>query len=100
MLTLSHSKIESFARCPQYYEYSYLEGLISVKEQVSLLFGDAYHQGYGVLYDNLGIEAAVAKFKKAFEPYEGKDPKGLRTLAKGEEMLRAYDEQFIGKEQW
>jgi len=62
---------------------------------LSLAFGKAGHEGLGEYYRRgRDIEEGVTKFKLFWTPFEGKDINGILTQAKGEEILRAYHEQF------
>ena len=99
-MNLSYSKIEAFARCPLYYALNYEDKIESTKVKVALKWGDAYQQGITKLYDTEDVNKAVAKFVSVFTPFDGMDEKGVRTLAKGQEMLEAWNEQFYGKEEW
>ncbi len=99
VIKTSYTALSLLKRCPRLYYYTVELGLQAPTVDISKVFGEAVHAGWGCLYDTSNVESAIGAFRKKF-PFGVEDPKGLRTQAKGEELIRAYQEQFFGKEEW
>lgn len=101
MLRLSPTSMELFQLCHRKYDYSYNQKLVPTGERITLEFGSAYQKGLTALYTARNIEKAVSEALHAWEPFEGLDTtKMVRNKKKMEELLRAYDKEFYGKENW
>lgn len=101
MLRLSPTSMGLFQLCHRKYDYSYNRRLVPMGEQVTLRFGEIYQKGLTILYETCSIESAIAESLRLWEPFEGLDTtKLVRNKKKLEELLRAYEKEFFGKEQW
>ena len=84
--------------CPSHGYWRHERGVVSKAIKIPLVFGDAYHQSLGTLYDGGMLMEALITFEKLFRPYQGLDSK--RTLEKGLELVEAYKTQIFDKEEW
>jgi hypothetical protein len=90
-----------FQLCHRKYDYSYNQRLVPTGPRIALEFGRIYQKGLTVLYETRDIELALAGALSLWEPFEGLDTtKLVRNKKKMEELLRAYEKEFFGKEQW
>ena len=70
-------------------------------ERIALEFGAIYQKGLTILYDTKDLEQAITAALRLWEPFEGLDTtKLVRNKKKMEELLRAYEKEFFGKENW
>jgi len=91
----SISGLTTAERCGRRYEMEYIYRLTPKEIGLSLAFGKAGHEGLGEYYrKGRDIEEGVDRFKLFWTPFERKDTSEILTQAKGEEILRAYHEQF------
>jgi hypothetical protein len=97
---ISWSLVSNLDECARKTQYKYQLGLIPGGEEYQAMFGTATHLALGAYYKS-GRSVAEAKrvFRDAWEPSEGKDPHGIRTLEKGYELIEAYDRLFV-EEPW
>jgi len=104
-IKLSYSRINEFATCPRFFQYSNELQLEPDRESLGMKFGDAGHRGLGALYTHNSLDACLTVASDAWKPFEGMDVEkngqpGMRTTAKLREILTAYFEQLYGKEEW
>lgn len=90
---LSDTKIKQFDKCPMNGYWLYERNVAHQGARIELEFGSAVHAGLKVLMDTKGglIEASAA-FREIFNM---EDQKGIRTVARGEEILGAIFEQYM-----
>lgn len=86
------SAMKTFARCPRKYYWRYVRDLVPQNyNPAPLNFGTAIHEALRVWYETGDMDEAIAVFHKIWEDRFG-DSK--RTHEKGEEILRAYAEEY------
>jgi len=98
--------IGDYKTCPRYFQYRHLEGL-TLYDKLSNFkpaFGTAIHgalekyytevKGGASLEDRDLWTLAVDEFKRLWNPYEGTDLTGLRTMIRGELACRQYFDKF------
>jgi len=95
-LTCDWSMMSSFAYCPQRYFREHVEGWTSTRPATSLSFGGALHKGLQAICENIELSGAISYFRLLFAPFDGLDK--VRTMEKGEEILRAFVEQGRNKD--
>lgn len=101
MLRLSPTSMGLFQLCHRKYDYSYNQKLVPMGDRIALEFGSIYQKGLTILYETRDIELALANALRLWEPFEGLDTtKLVRNKKKMEELLRAYEKEFFGKENW
>lgn len=108
---LDSSKIEAFHLCPQKYAYRYEEHLlpVDVRRGSALMFGGAIHKALETLYKGTGFDkvkcplcdqgcfyckgipiSRIAAVFLANYTDDPEDPKEIRTVDRGLEILAAY----------
>ena len=94
MLIVDDSILKAYDKCPMNGYWLHEKGIAHSGEAVALLFGRSIHVGLGELFTNKDASRACVTFQK---DYTGNDPKGLRTPAKGIEVIEAWDVQLGGQ---
>lgn len=96
--TFDNSMLSAFKRCPTYFYYRYVLDLVTEASNFNTdfkaQFGTAFHHAMDEWFANKGIDATNAAFIKHWLPFEGVDPMGLRTLAKGLKLLEDYSKAY------
>jgi hypothetical protein len=86
--------ISAFAYCPERFHLAHVENWGPAREATSLGFGAALHKGLRPVAVNQSQESlaeGIKIFLKEFAKFDGLDE--VRTLEKGEEILKAYIDQ-------
>ena len=93
IITVDDSILKAYDACPMKGFWMHEKHIAHGAEGIALVFGRVVHEGLGLLYGKAGVPAACEVFK---DHYTITDPKGLRTVAKGEEIITAWEEQLMG----
>lgn len=103
---LDNSMISDFKLCPRYFQYRHIEHLTLYDKMANYkpAFGTAIHCALEVWYsgirdslspvDPMLKDKAVQAFKESWNPYEGADESFLRTMLRGEQIVRLYMNHF------
>lgn len=104
-MKVSHSRVESFEKCPKQYEYRYLERLKTLPDddpQNALYLGSALHEGL-----EKGVEAALKNYRSNFfgftDLHVHEEMKlshyvkmGLEQLPQGDHEVQLMTDDFVG----
>lgn len=93
MLIVDDSILKAYDKCPMNGYWLHERGIAHSAEAIALTFGGGIHVGVGTLYKTKDVSQACDAFKLA---YSTNDPKGVRTVTKGLEIIEAWDCQLMG----
>lgn len=89
-----NSMLSNYKRCPRYFYHRNVEHLVASGETFELdykaQFGVACHNAWDEWFGNKGEEAMNNAFLTHWLPFEGKDPRGIRSVERGLAMLDKY----------
>ncbi len=94
MLIVDDSILKAYDKCPMNGYWLHERGVAHRGEAITLVFGRGIHAGVGELLKSRDVPTACDEFRKI---YNREDPKGLRTAAKGVEVIEAWDVQLGGQ---
>ena len=94
MLIVDDSILKAYDKCPMNGYWLHERGVAHSGEAIALVFGRAIHVGLGELFETKDVPGACRAFQ---EVYKVNDPKGIRTVAKGTEIIEAWDVQMGGQ---
>jgi len=98
-----NSMIKEFQACPRKFYLRYVLHLTSkdTSNKFKAEFGSALHAGLQAYYEGETLEKCKVRFTEYWLPYEGDDPKGIRSLIKGLSIIEDYIKNHpIEKETW
>lgn len=85
------SMLSTFAYCPERFNLSHNLYWGPTREATSLGFGGALHKGLVPIVTSGNLGEGIHKFFEEYARFDGLDE--VRTMEKGEELLKAYVEQ-------
>jgi len=87
-----NSMVQEFLSCPRKFFLRYALHLVSKdhSKDFQFEFGTALHSGLETYYTGGTLEQVKVAFTVHWLPFEGMDPKGIRTLLKGITILEEY----------
>lgn len=98
-----NSMIMKFLGCPREFYLRYVLHLIPKDKSMRFKteFGSALHHGLQCYYEGGTLDECKGAFVQHWLPFEGDDPKGIKTLLKGVTIIEDYIKQHpIEKETW
>jgi len=100
-MKISNSRLDTYRRCPRKYWWTYVENIVTRRDSVPLIVGDAVHRGLAAHHAGKDEPEIVVAAKEAFDEVrtKGKWMEGeLSDLAAQEEyarlVLRWYREEY------
>lgn len=97
-----HTMLQCFRDCPRKFKNRHVLNLVSREKEREFIpaFGGALHKALEYWYNSKGdLQTMLKAFNKEWEPYEGTDPKCVRTQAKGIEICIDYVKRFPHKDE-
>lgn len=87
-----NSMVSEFLGCPRKFQFRYGLHLTPKDKSTEFKseFGSALHCGLQKYYEGGSIEECKVAFTEHWLPYEGDDPKGIKTLLKGITIIEDY----------
>jgi len=59
-MKISNSRLDTYRRCPRKYRWTYVENIVTRRDSVPLIVGDAVHRGLAAHYTSKDIQPAIA----------------------------------------
>ena len=102
----SYSRLTTYS-CKRRGYYQYVRKIEPINaSELAPVYGAAIHKGLRVLFDlfakgerEIAINEGVKAFQKAFDPII-EDPKGLRTVESGRQIIQAFHDQWLTRYPW
>ena len=103
---VDNSMLNDFKSCPRYFYYRHIEYLapIDIMSGHKAGYGSALHEGLETWYNGIKdgrkpldadlCNESVESFKQYWNKYEGADTTGMRSMLRGEMILRLYFKRF------